>query len=175
MDSLKEYSKFDSLFSNSYKFTSNADNVSLYWRIQEEKYNLSLGSGIQWMTFTSDNTTKDITVSRPYTNFTPTVNFMYNFSSTQHFRLNYSGGPARRHRRSCSRIMTTSDSINYQLGNPNLKPQFTQSLRMLYASFDPSTRKVFFATVNASMIHNDIQSLQYTSTGTAKRSAPTPI
>jgi hypothetical protein len=57
--------------------------------------------------------------------------------------------------------MTTSDSINYQLGNPNLKPQFSQSLRMLYASFDPSTRKVFFATVNASMIQNDIQSLQY--------------
>ena len=90
-DSLQKYSKFDNLFSNSYTFTSNADNASLDWRLQEEKYNLSLGSGIQWMTFTSDNTTKDITVSRPYTNFTPTVNFMYNFSTTQHFRLNYSG------------------------------------------------------------------------------------
>jgi hypothetical protein len=161
VDSLQQYSKFDSVFSNSYTFTSNADNVSLAWRIQEEKYNFSVGSGIQWMTFTSDNTTKDITVSRPYTNFTPTINFMYNFSSTQHLRINYSGRTGTPSAAQLQPIMTTSDSINYQLGNPGLKPQFTQSLRMLYASFDPSTRKVFFATVNASMIQNDIQSLQY--------------
>ena len=160
-DSLQKYSIFDNLFSNSYTFTSNSDNVSLAWRLQEEKYNLSVGSGVQWMTFTSDNTTKDITVSRPYTNFTPTVNFSYNFSSTQHFRLNYSGRTGTPSAAQLQPIMTTSDSINYQLGNPNLKPQFSQSLRMLYASFDPSTRKVFFATVNASMIQNDIQSLQY--------------
>jgi hypothetical protein len=160
-DSLQKYSIFDNLFSNSYTFTSNSDNVSLAWRLQEEKYNLSVGSGVQWMTFTSDNTTKDVTVSRPYTNFTPTVNFSYNFSSTQHFRLNYSGRTGTPSAAQLQPIMTTSDSINYQLGNPNLKPQFSQSLRMLYASFDPSTRKVFFATVNASMIQNDIQSLQY--------------
>ena len=161
VDSLKQYSQFDSVFSNSYTFTSNADNVSLAWRLQEEKYNLSVGSGVQWMTFTSDNTTKDITVSRPYTNFTPTVNFSYNFSSTQHFRLNYSGRTGTPSAAQLQPIMTTSDSINYQLGNPDLKPQFSQSIRMLYASFDPSTKKVFFATVNASMIQNDIQSLQY--------------
>ncbi len=161
-ESLQKYSIFDNLFSNSYTFTSNADNASLYWRLQEEKYNLSLGSGIQWMTFTSDNTTKDITVSRPYTNFTPMVNFSYNFSTTQHFRLNYSGRTGTPSAAQLQPIMTTSDSINYQLGNPGLKPQFTQSLRMLYASFDPSTKKVFFVTVNASMLHNDIQSLQYT-------------
>jgi hypothetical protein len=166
VDSLKQYSQFDSLFSNSYTFTSNADNVSLAWRIQEEKYNFSVGSGIQWMTFTSVNTTKnDLTVSRPYTNFTPTVNFMYNFSSTQHFRLNYSGRTGTPSAAQLQPILTTSDSINYQQGNPNLKPQFTHSLRMLYASFDPSTKKVFFATVNASMIQNDIQSLQETLSG----------
>jgi hypothetical protein len=166
VDSLKQYSQFDSLFSNSYKFTSNADNVSLAWRIQEEKYNFSVGSGIQWMTFTSINTTKnDLTVSRPYTNFTPTVNFMYNFSSTQHFRLNYSGRTGTPSAAQLQPILTTSDSINYQQGNPNLKPQFTHSLRMLYASFDPSTKKVFFVTVNASMIQNDIQSLQETLSG----------
>jgi hypothetical protein len=53
------------------------------------------------------------------------------------------------------------------VGNPNLKPQFTQSIRMLYASFDPSTQKVLFATVNASKISNDIQSEVYsTNNGT---------
>ncbi|HET6256465.1 MAG TPA: TonB-dependent receptor [Puia sp.] len=161
-DSLKQYSKYDSLFSNSYTFTSNSDNASLAWRVQETKFNFSIGSGIQWMTFSSVNTTKnDLTVSRPYTNFTPTVNFSYNFSSTQHFRLNYSGRTGTPSPAQLQPLLTTSDSVNYQLGNENLKPQFTHSLRILYASFDPATRKVLFITVNASMIHNDIQSLQY--------------
>jgi uncharacterized membrane protein YgcG len=167
VDSLKGYDSFDSLFSNSYKFTQNSDQVGLYWRIQEKKFNLSIGSGLQWTTFTSDNTTKEDTVSRRYTNFTPTVNFSYNFSSTQHFRLNYMGRTGTPSPSQLQPLTTTTDDVNFTVGNPNLKPQFTQSLRMLYASFDPSTQKVLFATVNASMISNDIQSEVY-STGTQK-------
>lgn len=161
VDSLKSFTQFDNLFSNSYTFTSNSDNASLAFRVQQTKFNFSVGSGIQWMTFESINTTKnDLTVKRPYTNFTPTANFMYNFSSTQHFRVNYSGRTGTPSPSQLQPLLTTTDSINYQLGNANLKPQFTHSLRMLYASFDPSTQRVFFATVNASMIHNDIQSVQ---------------
>jgi Outer membrane protein beta-barrel family/Carboxypeptidase regulatory-like domain len=166
VDSLKGYDSFDSLFSNSYKFTQNSDQVGLYWRIQETKFNLSVGSGVQWTTFASDNTTKDITVARSYTNLTPTVNFSYNFSSTKHFRLNYMGRTGTPSPSQLQPLTTTTDDVNFQVGNPNLKPQFTQSLRMLYASFDPSTQKVLFATVNGSMITNDIQSEVY-STGKA--------
>jgi hypothetical protein len=161
-DSTKNYTSFDSLFSNSYTFTSNADQVGLYWRIQETKFNLSIGTGLQWLTFTSINTTKNnLTVRRPYTNFTPTVNFSYNFSSTQHFRINYSGRTGTPSPSQLQPLLTTSDDVNFQLGNENLKPQFTHSLRMLYASFDPSTQKVLFATINASAIVNDIQSEVY--------------
>ena len=42
-------------------------------------------------------------------------------------------------------------------GNPNLKQQFTHSFRLLYSSFDVSTNRLIFATVNASVIQNDIQ------------------
>jgi hypothetical protein len=166
-DSTKNYNSFDSLFSNSYKFTQNSDQAGLYWRIQAKKFNMSVGSGIQWTNFTSDNTTKDITVSRNYTNYTPSANFMYNFSTTQHFRLNYSGRTGTPSPSQLQPLTTTTDDVNFQVGNPNLKPQFTQSLRMLYASFDPSTQKVLFITVNASNIHNDIQSEVYSRTGTA--------
>jgi hypothetical protein len=161
VDSVKGYTSFDSLFSNSYKFTQNSDQVGLYWRIQEKKFNMSVGSGVQWLNFTSDNTTKDTIVSRNYVNLTPTVNFMYNFSSTKHLRLNYSGRTGTPSPSQLQPLTTTTDDVNFQIGNPKLKPQFTQSIRMLYASFDPSTQKVLFATINASMIHNDIQAEQY--------------
>lgn len=161
VDSLKSYAKFDNLFSNSYKFTSNADQVALAWRIQDTKYNLSVGSGIQWTEFNSFNTTKGIAVDHGYINYTPTVNFRYELSPTQHLRLNYSGRTGTPNAAQLQPLLTTSDSINYQEGNPGLKPQFTHSLRILYANFDPGTQHVIFATLNASTIVNDIQSVIY--------------
>lgn len=55
-------------------------------------------------------------------------------------------------------LTTTGDNINFVVGNPALKPQFTHSIRMLYQSFDPGSQRVLFATLNASTIVNDIQS-----------------
>lgn len=160
-DFQKSFSHFDYLFSNSYKFRSNADNAGLYWRIQHSKYNLSVGSGIQWTNFTSINTTKDTTVARNYVNFTPSVNFHYNLSNTRHLRVFYRGSTGTPSPSQLQPLVTTSDSVNFQLGNPALKPQFTHSLRVLYANFDPSTQRVMFATVNASTIINDIQNVSY--------------
>jgi hypothetical protein len=94
-------------------------------------------------------------------NLTPTVNFQYTISKTKHFRLNYTGRTGTPSVTQLQPLITTSDQINYQQGNPDLKPQFTHSLRMLYSSFDPGSQHVIFATINASTIVNDIQSAVY--------------
>ena len=162
-DATGGYTHFDSLFSNSYKFHSDADQVSLAWRIQHgQKFNLSVGSGVQWTNFTSLNTTKDTSVARNYVNLTPTLNLSYQFSNTSHLRVNYSGRTGTPSPAQLQPLTTTSDSISFQIGNPLLKPQFTHSLRILYANFDPGSQRVMFATINASTIVNDIQSAQYT-------------
>ena len=162
VDSLHGYSRFDYVFSNSYKFRSNADNAGLYWRTQNAKYNLSIGSGIQWTNFTSINTTKNnLTVSRNYVNYTPSVIFHYSFSNTSHLRIFYQGRTGTPSASQLQPLTTTSDSVNFQLGNPLLKPQFVHSVRLLYANFDPATQHVIFATVNASTTVNDIQNVSY--------------
>ncbi|HEY4875629.1 MAG TPA: outer membrane beta-barrel protein, partial [Puia sp.] len=155
----KQYNLFDSLFSNSYKFTSHSSNFTLNYRIQDpNKFNLSVGSGIQFTEFISLNTTKDITVSHNYINFTPTVNFQYSFSNTERLRINYTGRTGSPSASQLQPLTTTTDDKNFLTGNPDLKPQFTHSLRLLYASFDPASQHTIFATINASTIVNDIQS-----------------
>ena len=66
---------FDSLFSNSYKFTSNSNRVYFKLPDTKSKVQSDLGSGIQLLNFNSHNTTKDITVAHDYINFTPTSYF----------------------------------------------------------------------------------------------------
>ncbi|HMH21709.1 MAG TPA: TonB-dependent receptor [Puia sp.] len=152
------FTRFDSLFSNSYKFTSNSNRVSLNYRIQNEKFNLGIGSGLQFTDFNSLNTTKNILVAHNYVNFTPTANFIYTITRTEHLRFNYTGRTGTPTASQLQPLTTTSDSVNFTVGNPNLKPQFTHSMRILYTSFDPGTQRLIFATINASAIMNDIQS-----------------
>jgi Outer membrane protein beta-barrel family/Carboxypeptidase regulatory-like domain len=153
-----EYTRFDSLFSNSYRFRSNSDRFTLNYRIQNPKYNVNIGSGVQFMNFNSLNTTKNVDVSHTYTNLTPTVNFSYSFTNYQRFRFYYMGRTGTPSASQLQPLTTTNDDINYTTGNPDLKPQFTHSVRLLYSSFNPSTQNVVFATLNASTIVNDIQS-----------------
>jgi hypothetical protein len=160
-DSLDQYKSFDSLFSNSYKFISHANRFTLSYRMQNSKFNLSVGTGLQFTGFNSLNTTKNIRVEHDYTNFTPTVNFQYTFSKTQHLRFNYTGRPGTPAVSQLQPLITTTDQINYQLGNPNLNQQFTHSMRILYSSFDPGTQHILFATINASTVVNDIQTAVY--------------
>ncbi|MDP4151205.1 MAG: outer membrane beta-barrel protein [Bacteroidota bacterium] len=158
VDSAHGYSAFDSLFSNSYKFTSTSNRVSLNYRVFNTKFNLNIGSGVQFMDFKSVNTTKGITVApSTYVNLTPTAAFQYSFSRTQRLRLFYQGRTGTPSASQLQPLTTTSDDVNFVVGNPDLKPQFTHNLRVLYSSFDPGTQNVLFATINASTTVNDIQ------------------
>jgi len=157
-DAAHAYTSYDSLFSNSYKFGSNSDRITLNYRIQNAKFNINAGSGVQFTTYNSQNTTKGIDVAHTYVNWTPAVNFMYSFSHMQRIRFYYSGRTGQPSASQLQPLTTTNDNINYTTGNPSLKPQFTHSVRLLYQSYNPSTQNVLFATVNASTTVNDIQS-----------------
>ena len=84
VDSLHGYTLFDSLFSNSYIFVSHANRFTLNYRLQNAKFNFSIGSGLQFTSFNSLNTTKNIPVDHEYVYPTPTVNFQYTISKTKH-------------------------------------------------------------------------------------------
>ncbi len=157
-DASHGFTRFDSLFSNSYTNTTVSNRGTVNYRIQNPKYNFSMGTGVQFTDLTSINTTKNITVTNNYVNFTPTVNFQYIIAKSKNLRFNYTGRTGQPSVTQLQPLVTTSDSINFQVGNPTLKPQFTHSLRLLYQSFDPVTQHVFLVTINASTIVNDIQS-----------------
>ncbi len=152
-----KYDQFDSLYSNAFQNTYFSNRFTLNYRIQHPKYNLSVGSGLQTRDVNSINTTKSTQIKQNYLNLTPTVNFQYLFTKTQNLRINYSGRTGQPSINQLQPIITTSDSINFSQGNPNLRQQFTHSLRLLYTNFNTVTQRVMFATINASMITNDIQ------------------
>jgi uncharacterized membrane protein YgcG len=154
----QKFSKFDSLYSNSYKYNTSSSTANLSYRMQQTKYNFSVGTGLQFMDLESNNTTKKVLVKRNFVNLTPTANFTYNFTKTRSLRFFYNGRTGQPNTSQLQPITTTSDSINFQIGNPDLKPQFNNNVRFLYSSIDPFTQRLIFATVNGSITTNDIVS-----------------
>ncbi|MES2006257.1 MAG: outer membrane beta-barrel family protein [Bacteroidota bacterium] len=154
----QKFSTFDSLFSNAYKYTNTSNTANITYRLQQTKYNMSVGTGLQFQDINSDNTTKNVIVKRNFVNFTPNLNFTYNFTRTKSLRIFYNGRTGTPSTSQLQPIRTTSDSINFQVGNPNLTPSFNNNLRILFNSFDPFTQRLIFATINGSITGNDIVS-----------------
>src|SRR6202012_5946758 len=102
-----------SLFSNSYRFTSNSDRFTLNYRFQSKKLNASIGTGIQFTDYNSLNTTKRIDVSQHYVNWTPAANFTYSFSNIQRLRFYYTGRTGQPSASQLQPLTTTNDNINY--------------------------------------------------------------
>ncbi|MDE3142882.1 MAG: outer membrane beta-barrel protein [Bacteroidota bacterium] len=153
----KIYDKFDSLYSNSYKYNASSNTLSVSYRLQEAKYNFNIGTGLQYTDYKSENTVKNIIVAHNYVNITPTANFTYNFKKTENLRIFYSGRTGQPSVTNLQPLKTIS-GLDTAMGNPDLKPQFVNSVRLLYTSFDPVTQHIMFATINASATTNDIQS-----------------
>ncbi len=152
-----KYDMVDTAQTNNFENTYNSNRFTISYRIQGTKYNFSAGSGIQVGELISINNTKKSTIEQHYTNFFPTATFNYNFTRTHSIRAFYNGRTAQPNVNQLQPIVITNDNINYSSGNPDLKQQFTHSLRLLYNKFDIFTQRIVIATINASMVSNDIQ------------------
>ncbi len=143
--------------SNIFENRYDANRFTLSYRLQNAKINFSIGSGLQVGGRSSHNLTKDSTLTQHYVNFSPSAIFNYAFSKTRNFRFFYNGRTGQPSIDQLQPVVDNSNPLNVKIGNPNLKQQFTHSFRLLYNSFDVSTNKLIFATVNASVIQDDIQ------------------
>jgi hypothetical protein len=142
---------------NSFRNTYKADRGTISYRLTKEKFNFTIGNGFQWGNLNSVNRTTGNVIVQDYINLFPTANFNYSFSKTQNLRFNYSGRTNQPSVSQLQPVTDNSDPLNIRLGNPNLNQRFTNNFRLFYNSFNILTQKIFFATINATFVSDDIQ------------------
>jgi hypothetical protein len=154
---VKGYATIVSNLTNSFRNTYKSDRGTLSYRLSKTKFNLTIGNGIQWGNLNSINRTTGNIIIQDYVNIFPTANFNYMFSKTKNLRFNYSGRTSQPSVSQLQPVLDNSDPLNIKIGNPELKQKFTNNFRLFYNSFNILSQKVFFATVNATFVSNDIQ------------------
>jgi hypothetical protein len=99
----------------------------------------------------------DIPLSRASTlkqnvlNYAPSVMFRYMFNKQHFLMFRYRGHSSAPNVQDLQEIISITDPLNLQYGNPNLKPSFSNNFTLFYNHYFPTSQM----SINANMFYNN--------------------
>jgi outer membrane receptor protein involved in Fe transport len=164
-----DYDVVDTRYTNTYENTTLTNAAGFSFNKTGKKYIWNVGLAVQNTDRENKNLTTGNNINQNFYNVTPSAQYRYTFSNSKRLRINYRGTTQQP---SISQIQPVPDNTNTQsipIGNPGLKPSFTNNLRVFYSNFDfAHYRSLFiFANINQTMnafgnssviIENDLDS-----------------
>ncbi len=149
-DSVGEYSIHDLTYSNNYENRFYSETLELNYRYVDKSFNIMLGmkgEPSQSYSYRLYEDGSKTYVPNEVFNFAPTARFQYNFGRKKFARIDYRGQTGQPSISQLQPVKNNSNPMYITIGNPELKPEFNQSLRMMFTSFNDST----FSSFNASL------------------------
>lgn len=130
--------------------------IGINLKTTEKKYNYSVGFSAQPAKITTNSITADTSFNNNLVNFYPVIRFAYNFSKSRSLNINYNGST---NQPSNTQLQPIEDKSNPQfitIGNPDLRPEFTNTFSMRYNNFNFISGNVFFGNITASFTQDKI-------------------
>jgi hypothetical protein len=138
--------------SNTYNYTFITNRFALNYRLIKEKYNLTLGLGVQPTELKgySPSTTTQPALSTDVTGtkFSPTARYVYNFSRSQALTFNYNGSSNQPTYGELNPRLDLSNASYPVIGNAALKPEFANNFSLRYNKFSFGTGDILFTNIN---------------------------
>ena len=91
-------------------------------------------------------------------NFSPVVNFNYLFGRRSNLRIDYEGETSQPSANQLRDFVDQSRPNNWVGGNPNLKPGYSNSLRLRFQKYVESTQLMYNISLNGGFSINDVTS-----------------
>ena len=155
-----KYETLNLPLTNYFKNLFEANRVGLNFRVQKKKYNYQLGTAVQFSTLESISylatTGKDSVSRNKYRNFFPVANFNYQVNRSKSFRFRYSGRTNQPSLSQLQNVLDQSNSLQWRIGNPELKQEFSHNLTAGYNTFNILTFKFVAANLSFSTTSNKI-------------------
>lgn len=147
-DSLSQYSE--------YRYYNQT--VGLQLRRVREKYNVSIGlDALPQRTILDYRFMgKEYQTERNVFNFAPHMYMRWNFNKYSDMEVNYNGSTQQPSMTNLLDIRDDSNPLNIRIGNPNLKPSFSNNLTAEYYGYDPESQQGVWAFVDARTTSNSI-------------------
>jgi hypothetical protein len=150
------YNDFDPTYSNDYKFNQLTNQVGAIFNYKNNKTIINFGTKVSDVNFKQvDEYTGDV-LNRSFVNWMPQAMYQYKFSQQQMFMVNYSGYTTQPTINQIQPVLVNTDPLNITLGNPDLKPSFTNRVYLYYNSYQVLSGNQIYIGGNASNTFNQI-------------------
>lgn len=136
-----KYDSLNLLFSNQYRFINTSHRGGFAWNYVSKKITAKLGLALQGLALQQTNIVKDSSYARNFTNYFPTANIRWKYSSSGSFYLNYSGSTQQPSLMALQPILNNNDPLNLALGNPDLRPAFVHDIYFNLSDFKVLTNR----------------------------------
>ena len=101
-----------------------------------KKFKINIGSGFGFTNFDLKDITFNKDYTRNYVNFYPSANITYTYKPNHGIRFNYTGNTTQPTINQLQPLRNNNDYFNQYIGNPDLKPSFTNSFRVSHSSYN---------------------------------------
>ncbi|MDN3550340.1 outer membrane beta-barrel family protein [Mucilaginibacter aquaedulcis] len=135
MSGADQYNLLDSSLSNNFKLNQLSNQFGAVFSYKKKKSTFNFGSKVSTVNFKQIDEFTNNTLTRNFVNWYPQATFMYKFSQQEAFRINYNGNTTQPGIDQIQPVRVNTDPLNITLGNPDLKPSFTNRISASYSSY----------------------------------------
>ena len=141
----KDYTELDSLFTNRFRTinTSQQPQLSFIFSSKDKKWNANLGGTVYMNVLDNYSYTDNTTLRQYQTNLAPNSRISYRLKNMGNLSLNYNGNMQQPNIDQLQPVRDNANTLNVRVGNPDLKPSFSQSIRFGYDRFSPTGFGIF--------------------------------
>ena len=153
------------------EYTTYTHNIQLTYRWIDPKFQLNAGFMVQPQRtrYEQHYLGVDTMAVRNVTNMTPTLDFRYRFSQVSNLRINYRGTTSQPNMSDLLSIVDNTNPMDIRVGNPDLKPSFTNSFRLNYNNYIQNHLQSIMTFLNYSTTSNNISSMVKYDADTGRR------
>ena len=158
-DAQGQYATLDTAYSQSYRNDFVTQRASLSFKSQRQKYNYTLGLNLdpsytKSETFIGDTILSSI--SRNVVNLSPMAQFNYIYNRQTNLRMDYNGRTRQPSVTQLQPVPNVSNPNNTIIGNPELKPYYSNDLSLRFQKFIPEKQTAIIVMASGNYTVNAI-------------------
>lgn len=148
------------LLSTAYKSAYQYKRGGINFRAIKKNYNLVAGASLQHTRLDGQLDLQETKIQKSFLNILPSVRFNYDFSNTKHLSFDIETSVQEPSIRQLQPVFDNSDPVNLYSGNPDLRPAYSNNVRLNFRGINPVSFLNFFAYIEARLTKNAITTSQ---------------
>ena len=146
-DTNGKYDLLDTTYSNNYGFNIFTQKTGLAYSITKKKFWFNIGSNIGFTELSQLDKVTTLKTNRGFTDWYPQTYAGYSFNNQERLMFNYSGKTTQPSLQQIQPLHSNDDPLNIIIGNPTLRPSFSNDVRFTYFNSKPISNQFLYSSI----------------------------